>query len=501
MRRCVILLSVICYLLSFACSDRAFAFAPNSYSSKIPDLLAAVIKNRVTDTAARASTGSAISTVLGAAATSVAVGAAVGTPVGWAAVLGSVLFEAGVSGAVGIAAGGIYDWLFNSDGKVQSPATPAPATGHFNIGDFWCATAEACVYGMYAQPGYAGETLSSVTCYWSYIGGEPMSISPPASLCGDGSGCTGNSVIPWNCSVKGTYANGNSFTSRMSGNWFATGTALNGQLVARTDNYSYGTFGSSDVPSDVPAGDTLDGYLPGPEVDLGTAETEIPDAVASEALDPNVLANALNQAWQKAASQPGYAGEPYDASNPVTGDEISEVASKNGGMPTVGDFISPVVDGDSGLVQSGASGGAFTGSIALPVGAATDAGTGTGTGSNTGTGTGSGSSTSPASIVTCGLPGTPACEVDWGGTGGAPADPTAPTMASVLSPIFNLFPGLKSWVAPSHSSSCPAPSFTFYGQEISFSPVCSLLGQYTGTIGNASVIGATFLTVLIVLGA
>lgn len=494
---------ICCFLsIAFFCSGihQAYAFAPNNYSSKVPDLLGSVLKKRISNADLSVATGSAVSGVLAGAASSVAFGAVVGTPVGWAAVLGTVLLEAGVSGAVGVAAGGLYSWLFSSDGKVQVLAAPVPAEGHFMYGSFICASAEACVYAQYAQPVIAESSgaPSSVTCYWEFIGGPAMSVTPPASLCGDGSGCSGNAELPWNCSVKGSYKNGNSWQTVVSGYWYATGKALNGKLVTRTDGYTGGTFGPSDVPSDIPLGDTLNGYLSGPEIDLGHAETEIPDSVATEALDPDLLANALNAAWQKAAAQPGYNGEPYDATNPVTGDEVSQVAQETGGMPTVGDFISPVVDGDNGLVQAGSSGtGSFAGSIVLPVAAAAAAGTGTGSGSPSGTGTGG--VVSPN--LSCGLPGTPACEVDWGSTGGGPSDPTAPTMSSILSPVFNLFPGLRHWVAPVHSSTCPTPSFSFFGSQVSFSPVCSMLSQYSGTIGNASVLGATFLSAIILLGA
>lgn len=521
MRR--VLVAVLALMVFVSSVRPAQAFAPPTYTSNVGNLLGGVIEARAAATGQSvlsAATKTAIGTVLTGAAEAVAVPTAVGTPIGWAAVLGTLLVGAGVTGAVSLASKSSYQWYFGQGGKVRtsvpsssgSESSALPTFGNFRGGvpggtPIYCSHPIACFDAYYSTAG--GFTQSELDAMhfvsaptidgWfnntarvgpyygtpniAYTGPTP----PPVAQCGYGSCGVQVSALCAN-------PDGTTYKLSYSAMYSATGYNLNGHVA------TIGTSGFLDTPPDYDKGDDFKTTPAAPpEVDLGTAGMEIPPTVSGMEVDPDFLAKSLNEAWQKAAAQPGYSGMPYDSMNPITGDEVAEEAAKTGGMPKVSDLVSPVADGAES-VQGVAPGiSTYNGAVAL---GSASASTSTGTDTGSGIGTGTGSETTPkTSSLTCGLPGTPPCEVDWGSTAGAPSDPTVPALASVLGPLFNLFPSLKSWVAPPHSVSCPAPSFTVFGQDVSFRPVCNLLGSYTNTIGNAAIVGATFLSVIILLAA
>ena len=59
-------------------------------------------------------------------------------------------------------------------------------------------------------------------------------------------------------------------------------------------------------------------------------------------LNPEVIAKIADAIWRKAASQPGYVGVPYDATNPITTSDAAAIQQSNPqNWPTVGDATAP----------------------------------------------------------------------------------------------------------------------------------------------------------------
>lgn len=99
------------------------------------------------------------------------------------------------------------------------------------------------------------------------------------------------------------------------------------------------------------AGTTVNGVCQPPlSTGAGGSQTGSPSqAVASlsdgdkaKPVNPAVLAAIADQAWKQAAAQPGYAGFPYDAANPITAADAAAYQQANPqAWPTVGEAVAP----------------------------------------------------------------------------------------------------------------------------------------------------------------
>ena len=167
-------------------------------------------------------------------------------------------------------------------------------------------------------------------------------------------------------------------------------------------------------------------------------------------LTPASVASIINAMFARAANVPGYEGLNYF---PITAADVTQ-ALGNAAVPL------------SSLVTAVA---------VVP-------GTGTGVGNP------------PVPGVT---------SIDLGPNPGIPP-PTLegiPTAAQIMAPIFDLFPSLRNFQTPGHTSQCPAFAVPFFGETISTTKHCELLESQRLPLGAAALAGWSIAVLIIVLGA
>lgn len=157
---------------------------------------------------------------------------------------------------------------------------------------------------------------------------------------------------------------------------------------------------------------------------------------ANSSISPQSLADITNAAWQNAAARPDYQGFPYSLTDPVSPTDAQNWQMQNPmSQPTLNDALQPI-----------------TGPVTVPNPYANP---NPGTDPNT----------------------NPTVKVDLGPDPGigAPGLEQIPTAASILAPLLNLFPDLRSYVVPSHSAECPKPSMELWGKTLVLQGHCDLL--------------------------
>ncbi len=174
----------------------------------------------------------------------------------------------------------------------------------------------------------------------------------------------------------------------------------------------------------------------------------------SEPLSPAAIASIINAMFQRAATRPGYEGLNYF---PITAVDV---------IQGIGSARVPL----SSLLTE-----ATTTSTSVP-----DEGT-----------------TPPPP------PPVPGATLDLGADPGisAPTLDAIPTAAQIMAPIFDLFPSLRNFQTPGHTSQCPAISVPFFGEEISTNKHCELLESQRAPLGAAALAGWSIAVLIIVLGA
>jgi len=227
---------------------------------------------------------------------------------------------------------------------------------------------------------------------------------------------------------------------------------------------------------------------PGPQValNLSAAIPSLTSEQLGKPLNPLILATIADNAWKKAASQPGYTGLPYDAADPITVSEAQAAQAANASTwPTVGDAVAPQVATGTDAASS---------PWALPVASTAGAGAVPGTTTGTDTATESGSTTNTQSI-------------DWG-VFSAPALEETPTTGSIIDPLLNLWPAWASFSFPQHQSVCPTPSFTLpggvlNGRTVHFTQMCDFLESNNVRVAMQAAFAMAWaiLIVFIVMGA
>lgn len=168
---------------------------------------------------------------------------------------------------------------------------------------------------------------------------------------------------------------------------------------------------------------------------------------------PQALTAALaDQLWKNAASQPGYDGYPYDATNPVSQTDVATTPVS----PTWNDVL-------EGMPRP-------TGSTSVPISTNPIPNTpytpGTATGTNPSSGTSTGSSPSSTSELCQLFPNISACAA----LGTAPASPAIPTSSANVS--------MSPWSIGASDGLCPAPQvIDVLGSSLSLSwdPVCQFV--------------------------
>jgi hypothetical protein len=194
-------------------------------------------------------------------------------------------------------------------------------------------------------------------------------------------------------------------------------------------------------------------------------------------VNPQLVAAIADNAWKNAAAQPGYAGLPYQATDPITSSDAQAwQASHPSNWPTVGDATSP---------QAAPSGGSAASPFSLPQAAAPVSSTDPSTAPSTGTNP----STQPLSNLGTD-PGI-----------GAPALEATPTAQMILSPVLGLMPSLRNFVVPGHQSTCPTPSIDLYGKHLMLDGHCNLVESVRPTLYTVMAFVWLGLALFIILAA
>ncbi|MGK5077384.1 hypothetical protein [Janthinobacterium sp. HLX7-2] len=218
---------------------------------------------------------------------------------------------------------------------------------------------------------------------------------------------------------------------------------------------------------------------------LQTAVSNISAADLAKELNPLVVAALADAAWKKSAAEPGYAGVPYDAANPITPvDAVAFQQANPSHWPTVGDAVAP----QAGAVGVGGgaapSGGTSTSPFYLPSGA-------------------------PSSVIN---PETQSPVQINPGTGeqvnlgsdpgiGSPTLEATPSAQSILDPLLNSIPGVRSFVVPAHSSTCPTWTFSMWDHQFAMDGQCQLAEQLRTPISATMLLFFALAALLIVLAA
>ncbi len=236
-------------------------------------------------------------------------------------------------------------------------------------------------------------------------------------------------------------------------------------------------------------------WLPGPGLapvvatDLSTVYPQMAASSLGKPLDPMFMATLVNDTWQRAAAQPGYAGLPYSVTAPVTATDAqgwSTAAPMD--VPTVGDLFTPAASAGSTVV--------------IGTGVYPGATSGTGTASG-GSGSTVGSSQQVSVINTPNVNVVNRVSVDLGAdpTVQSPTLESTPTISMILSPVMDLLPDLKHWAVPAHGSACPQPSFSVLGHSFSLTAQCDLAESNRTAIYTAFAAMFTLAALFVVLRA
>lgn len=425
-----------------------FASAAPAYSAKMGQAISGVMEHKAIQRGFAANDprfGAAVSATA-AVLTTAATGfvAAAGAPL-WVTIgLGAL-----AAGAVSLALDAAVSWYFNADGTVTYAGSTGSAANYGQLvqgGEFWskCSQSWGDPAGCYP----AGTPLGSARGYWmdlTWGSGSYQNWGPSPDTCefvNGGAQC---------------WASGNK-QNTLSSHWLHQNSPYG---CGPNQAYKGTCIGLAD-PDAPPAGDVTKT----PELaadDLTTEQKAAP-------VNPQIIADTVNQAWQQAAAQPGYQGLPYSYTDPVTASDVEAWRAANpSSYPTVGDAVSPAINPS-------------TGSVSLPQ-------------PGTGTGTQPGIPTAPE--------GSPQLDLGLDPGIGAPNLEATPTGAQILAPITALFPDLRNFQVPAHQSECPRPVFDLavIGKQVQMDAHCSLSEDVRGPLYNASLLGWVLAALFIVLSA
>lgn len=378
----------------------------------------------------------------GTAATAAAITLAGITAPAW----GSILLVAGVSSLVGVlvqlGVTGLVNWLFRSDQRIDQTAPP----GQF----------ASCVTGslLYWDAVIGGQTVYA--CDGVDLARQALQINRPLTA-GQATAVTCvDSVTVVTC----TNANGSALAFRRSGTTSASCGSGTYQVGSACVPYTFTPAGS------VPAATAQT---------LQQATTALPATELAKPLNPQLVAATANALWQHAAAQPGYAGLPYPASNPISTAEAQAWMQANPSTwPTVGDFLSPKPTTTT-TTQPWALPSDPTAATS-PLTTATNPAT-----------------TNPASanpLSNLGAdPGTPAPQLE-----------NIPTAQQILEPILNMLPGHRNFAAAGNAGACPTPVIELYGSH-TMDAHCVVIEQNKATIQAAMAFAWAVVALFIVLSA
>jgi hypothetical protein len=396
---------------------------------------------------------------IGTAATTVAAGVATGAvaTVGWPALLVGAGVSAVVGGAVSLGLDGLIKWLWpDSNHPAQ---TQVSGTG-MGVGDpknfpvipgTYPAILDA--YGGGADIWYANDT--------NYTRARHIRTVQVICPGGDANFCSGSSAN----SAAMDYTFSSTYSGPFPG---ANGYYSNAyrRQISSTSNpatYTYQILYDFTPPS----GTTLlpPSYTPKWQAS-GQSVNDLPQGYVTQPLSDEQLAAVANTLWKKAASANNPDAIPWSPTDPITPADIASWRANNQQLvPTVNDFISPV---------------APPGATSVPI-------------PNPGT---DGPPVNPPGTQ----PTTTASPIDWG-TFTPPTLEDTPTTASILDPIFNMWPQWNNYAFPSHSAECPKPTFVALGHTFTFDHMCTWTEMVRPAVQAAFALIWALMVIFIVMGA
>lgn len=435
---------LICWLLTIYAGQVMAAALPSRMQTALAGLLQSKMANRgfaSNDPRYAATVSSAGSQLAGAAAgaTVIVVGAA--TAPAWITVGLSI----GMSYAVSLAFDGLLKWIIGDDGTVKIPGQGNPnnvpggngPSVMYNVGGSRSASlAGACAGWGSSQSGV--DSHGSYTIVWS---GQMMNDDCHAFMAA--TSADPKYSVPYQDNGRLGYS-----------------------IEVGCAGINLGPVGGICPPSNFP--DKGGNVYP----TIGDAVRAISSEDAAKAVNPAILADLANDAWRDAAAVPGYAGLPYDASDPITPTDVEQWQQNNpSAYPNVGDAVNP---------QPSAPGGGVGDPFTLPNG-------------SPGGGNAPVTPTNPSTEPLANLGPDPGI--------GAPGLEATPTAQQIMAPVLNLFPNLKSFVVPSHSAECPKPSMTLFGKTMVLDAHCSVLEGVRATLFACMALVWVLVSLFIVLRA
>lgn len=207
---------------------------------------------------------------------------------------------------------------------------------------------------------------------------------------------------------------------------------------------------------------------------INTAVTSIPSTELGKPLNPQVMTNAINNAWRDMSAKPGYSGVPYDYSNPVTVKDVETWANEHPDVwPKVQDWTKP---------QDPVTKPWTIPNTTTPV-TSYDPATNPATGSN------------PA--------GASQPQMNLGPDPGIPSPQLEdiPTASDILKPILDLLPDLKRFQARPFGGQCPKPTFQAFDHSFTMDKHCDVAEQNRGAIQAGMMIVFALASLFIVLRA
>lgn len=288
-------------------------------------------------------------------------------------------------------------------------------------------------------PGYCYSYPSTNICV-----GTKSAVA--SSLCSVGFTCSGTTQGGTGWTVEYTEQNGAIFQQVWYDNGYTEGKYQIGTVTTIPGTPTGGSSGLT--AATVPA-----------------AVQNVPDAELAKPVSDVMLAAAVNAAWKSMAAETPNA-LPWSATDPVTPADVAEWKAANpSAVPNVGDALGPVA------APEGAS---------VPI-------------SSPGTAPATGPAPTPGQ-------GT---QVDLGPNPniGAPSLETTPTAQQILEPLLNLFPDLRTFAVPSHSSQCPEGNFSALGATYTIDSQCQLIESNRALIEAAMLLVWGLVSVFIVLRA
>lgn len=350
-------------------------------------------------------------------------------------------------------AGSSFSTVWNSSGfksylcPVLSPALNEP--------DASCRTLPEMPYAQYKyQSQYASigaGCIDANTCAQAYVAARLTHLSGTIAT---GYGSNPQGLPYYQMAIENVNTNFQScYDTR-----YSQYTMFGGYRCPVTLQYSQAYLQPGQSPSFTTVTENLvvDVTLIRPAISTGTSLNDYIDrypAAGMEPIVPTSLANVFNAIFSSAANRAGYSGISYF---PITAADVS-AAIQPGEIVPLAELVKPI-----------------------PA-------------SGTGAQPGTGNPTAPGGSTT----------IDLGPNPGVvtPTLEGVPTASQIMSPIFDLFPSLRNFTVPGHTSQCPPLVLPLWGQEVSTNKHCEVMEAQRGTLGAVSLTAWSIAAIIIVLGA